>query len=187
MVHTFWQNFTKKSFKVNYWIHYHVWRSSHFSCFDAFVRTFINLWKLKKKRMSEGEFPLQKLKNLQFSSSISAYLLPAFYWKPFFIFNKILTIFVSIPPTFLVLMPLLGIINFWPLKKMRVSEGELPLRSWKKMQFWNSICKIWCISFANILLKIHYSFPMKYWLLLCLFLPPFHFFKWYWLLSCLFL
>ena len=43
--------------------------------------------------------------------------------------------------------------------------------------------------FANILLKIHYSFPMKYWLLLCLFLPPFHFsfmIK-YWLLSCLFL
>ena len=72
-------------------------------------------------------------------------------------------------------MPLLGIINFWPFKKMGVSEGELPLRSWKKMQFFNSICKIWCTSFANILLKIHYSFPMKYWLLSCLFLPPFHF------------
>ena len=26
-----------------------------------------------------------------------------------------------------------------------------------------------------MLLKIHYSFPMKFWLLLCLFLPPFHF------------
>ena len=48
----------KKSFKVNYWMHYHVWRSSHFSCFDAFVRTFINLWKFKK-RVSEGEFPLR--------------------------------------------------------------------------------------------------------------------------------
>ena len=40
------------------------------------------------------------------------------------------------------------------------------------MQLSNSIR---CIPFANILLKIHYSFPMKYWLLLCLFLPPFHF------------
>ena len=42
------------------------------------------------------------------------------------------------------------------------------------MHFLNSVFKIWCISFANILLKIHHSFPMKYWLL-CLFLPPFHF------------
>ena len=48
----------KKSFKVNYWIHYHVWISSNFSCFDAFVRTFINLWKFKK-RVSVGEFPLR--------------------------------------------------------------------------------------------------------------------------------
>ena len=47
-----------KSFKVNYWIHYHVWRSSHFSCFDAFVRTFIKLWKFKKW-VSEEEFPLR--------------------------------------------------------------------------------------------------------------------------------
>ena len=38
------------------------------------------------------------------------------------------------------------------------------------------ICAIWCIPFANVLLKIHYSFSIKYWLLLCLFLPPFPFF-----------
>ena len=59
---------------------------------------------------------------------------------------------------------------------MGVSEGEFPLRIWKK----NAIFKINLqnlvhISFANILLKIHHSFPMKYWLLLCLFLPTFHF------------
>ena len=71
-------------------------------------------------------------------------------------------------------MPLLGIINFWPLKKWGCLKGNFPSEA-EKMQFLNSICKIWCISFTNILLKIHYSFPMKYWLLSCLFLPPFHF------------
>ena len=72
LVHTFWQHFTKKIFKVNYWIHYHVWRSSHFSCFDAFVSTFIfeNLKSGCLRGNSEGEFPLQKLKKLQFSNSI---------------------------------------------------------------------------------------------------------------------
>ena len=45
---------------------------------------------------------------------------------------------MSIPPTFLVLMPLLGIINFLAIEKMGVSEGELPLRSWEK----NAICKL---------------------------------------------
>ena len=83
---------------------------------------------------------------------------------------------MSIPPgpNFLVLMSLLGIINFWPLKKLGCLRGNFPSKV-EKMQFLNSVCKIWCISFANILLKIHYSFPMKYWLLLCLFLPPLHF------------
>ena len=81
---------------------------------------------------------------------------------------------MSIPPTFLVLMSLLGIMNFWPLNKLRCLRGNFPSKA-EKMQFLNSICKIWCISFANILLKIHYSFLMKYWLLLFLFLPPFHF------------
>ena len=37
------------------------------------------------------------------------------------------------------------------------------------------ICTVWCVPFSNILLKIHYSFSTKYWLLLCIFLPPFHF------------
>ena len=37
------------------------------------------------------------------------------------------------------------------------------------------ICTVWCVPFANILLKIHYSFSTKYWLLLCIFLLPFHF------------
>ena len=81
---------------------------------------------------------------------------------------------MSIPPTFLVLMPLLGIIIFWPLKKWGCLRGTSPQKL-KKCIFLHSISKIWCISFANILLKIHYSFPMKFWLLLCLFLPPFHF------------
>ena len=36
------------------------------------------------------------------------------------------------------------------------------------------ICTVWCVPFANILLKIHYSFSND-WLLLCIFLLPFHF------------
>ena len=124
----------KKSFKVNYWIHYHVWRSSHLYCFDAFVRTFINLWKFKK-RVSEGEFPLRSFwggsspfriwKKLQFSNSIRCIPFAKLLLKPLFIFNKILVIF-SIPPTFLVLMLLLGIINFWPLKKWGCLRGNFP-------------------------------------------------------------
>ena len=113
-------------------------------------------------------------KNCNFQTQLGSYLLPTFYWKPF-IFNQILAIFMSIPPIFLVLMPLLGIINLWSLKKMGGVWGGTSPQKLKKMQFLKSICKIWCIFFANILLKIHYSFPMKYWLLLCLFLPPFHF------------
>ena len=81
---------------------------------------------------------------------------------------------MSIPPTFLVLIPLLGITNFWPLKKWGCLRGNFPSEA-EKMHFLHSISKIWCISFVNILLKIHYSSPMKFWLLLCLFLPPFHF------------
>ena len=47
------------------------------------------------------------------------------------------------------------------------------------------ICTLWCVPFASILLKIHYSFnkmlkihylfSTKYWLLLSIFRPPFHF------------
>ena len=47
----------------------------------------------------------------------------------------------------------------------------------EKMQFLNSVCKIWCLSFANILLKIRYSFPMKL-LAIIMSIPPtfnFHF------------
>ena len=55
---------------------------------------------------------------------------------------------------------------------MGVSEGELPLRSWKKMQFINSICKIWCISFANILLKNHNLFFSNEILAIITSIPP---------------
>ena len=102
--------YEKKSFKVKYWIHCHVWRSSHFSCLDAFVRTFINLWQFKKlvswggsslSETSEGAFPLQKLKNCNFQTQLGAYLLPTFYWKPLFIFNKLLAISCLFLPPFL--------------------------------------------------------------------------------------
>ena len=104
----------KKSFRINYWLHYHVSSFSHLSCFDAFARTFINLWPLKRGYLT--------------GSSLS-----------------------------------------------EASEGKFPPQKLKKLQFSTSICAIWCIPFANILLKYQYSFLIKYWLLLCLFLPPFLF------------
>ena len=42
---------------------------------------------------------------------------------------------MSIPPTFLVLMPLLGIINFWPLKKWGCLRGNFPSESEKNAIF----------------------------------------------------
>ena len=42
---------------------------------------------------------------------------------------------MSIPPTFLVLMPLLGIINFWTLKKMGGVWGGTSPISWKNAIF----------------------------------------------------
>ena len=106
----------KKSFKVNYWMNYHVWRSSHFSCFDAFVRTLINLWKFKK-RVSEGEFPLRSWKTCNFQTQLGAYL-------------------------------------FWTFFKLNLKN----------------LVHIFCQHFTENPL----FFPIKYWLLLCLFLPPFH-------------
>ena len=76
---------------------------------------------------------------------------------------------MSIPPTFLVLMPLLGIINFWPLEKLRVFEGELPLRSWKNAIFklnLQNLVHIFCqhftenpLFFSNEILAIIMSIP----------------------------
>ena len=166
-------------------MHYHVWRSSHFSCFDAFVRTLINLWKLKK-RVSEGSRGVPSQKLLRGSSPFRS-------WKncKFFKLNKVHTFCqhftenhyslkywlfscLFLPP-FLFLLPLLGIIHFWPLKKWGCLRGRF-LSEAEKMQFLNSICKIWCISFAYILLKLHCSFPMKYWLLFMSIPPTFPFF-----------
>ena len=45
----------------------------------------------------------------------------------------------------------------------------------EKMHFLNSNCTSWSVPFGNILLKIRYSFMIKYWLLSYVFLPPFLF------------
>ena len=42
---------------------------------------------------------------------------------------------MSIPPTFLVLIPLLGIINFWPLKKWGCLRGNVPSEAEKNAIF----------------------------------------------------
>ena len=146
--------------------------------------------------MSEGEFPLRSFwggvlpseveKKCKFQTQLGAYLLPTFYWKPLFIFIKILAIFVSIPPTFFVLMPLLGIINFWPLKKWGCLRGNFPSEAEK-----NAI-KLNLQNFGACLL------PTFYWQSIilfqcnigCYFVYSSHlsiFLLWYWLLSCLFL
>ena len=50
---------------------------------------------------------------------------------------------MSIPPTFLVLMPLLELKPL-TIEKMGVSKGGTPPKKLRKMQILNSICKIWC-------------------------------------------
>ena len=85
-----------------------------------------------------------------------------------------MAIFISIPPTFLVLMPLLGIIIFWPLKKWVCLRRNFPSEAEKNAFFklnLQNLVHVFCQHFT----EIHYSFPMTYWLSLCLFLPPFHF------------
>ena len=74
---------------------------------------------------------------------------------------------------------------FFSLNDFWVMQGSNPLASKKilhlvispleaknnaifKLNFSNLVY----IPFVNILLKIHYSFPTKYWLLSCLLLPP---------------
>ena len=181
-------------------------KSSNFSCFDDFVRTLINLWKFKK-RVSEGEFPLRSFwgvvpsqmllrgsspfrswKKCNFQIQLGAYLLPTFYWKPLFIFNKILAIFMSIPPTFLVLMPLLGIIIFWPLRKWGCLRGNFPSEAQKLKK---------CIFYTQLAKFGAYLLPTFYWKSIVLFQRNFGYYYvysshlsifllWYWPLSCLF-
>ena len=59
---------------------------------------------------------------------------------------------MSIPPTFLVLMPLLGSIKFWPLKKWRCLRGNFPSEAEKnaifKLNFQNLV-HIFCQRFTE--------------------------------------
>ena len=139
-MHTFWKHFIKNSFRINYWLPYHVSSFSHLSCFDVFARTFINLWPLKRgylrgsslSEASEGEVPPSEAeKNEIFKFNLRNLVhtfCQHFTEKPIFIFNKLLAIFMSIPPTFLALIPLLELKPL-TIENMGVSEGQLPLRS----------------------------------------------------------
>ena len=76
---------------------------------------------------------------------------------------------MSIPPTILVLMPLLGIINFWPLKKCGYLRENFPSEAEKnaifKLNLQNSV-HIFCqhftenqFFFSNEILVIIMSIP----------------------------
>ena len=71
---------------------------------------------------------------------------------------------MSIPPTLLVLMPLLEIKPL-TMEKMGVSEGETPPQKLRKNANFDlnlqNLVHIFCQHFT----EMHYSFPMKYWLL----------------------
>ena len=81
---------------------------------------------------------------------------------------------MSIPPTFLVLMPLLEVKPL-TMEKMGVSEGESPSEAEKNTNFklnLQNLVHIFCqhftenpLFFSNTILAIK----------LCLFLPPYHF------------
>ena len=142
----------KNCFRINCWLHYHVSSFSHLSCFDAFARTFINLWPLKKgylrgsflSEASEGEVPPSEAEKIAIFKLNLRNLVHTFCQhfteKPIFIFDKILGIIMSIPPTFLVLMPLLELKPL-TIEQMGVSEGELPFRSWEKCKFQTQFAK----------------------------------------------
>ena len=76
---------------------------------------------------------------------------------------------MSIPPTFLVLMPLLGIINFWPLKKWGCLRGNFPSEAKKNVIFklnLQNLVHIFCqhftenpLLFSNEILAIIVSIP----------------------------
>ena len=86
----------------------------------------------------------------------------------FFFYDKILAIIISIPPTFPVLMPLpelLEIFGHWR-EKGGVWEGSARSEAEEKKtcNFQTQSVQLVHIyqAFVNILLKIHYSFPIKY-------------------------
>ena len=94
---------------------------------------------------------------------------------PIFFYDKILAIIRSIPPTFFLFWRCWqSYKHLWPLSRNgRVSEGECLLHKLK-----NAILKLnlrnLVHTFCQHFTKIYYkSFPIKYWLLSGLFLPPF--------------
>ena len=76
---------------------------------------------------------------------------------------------MSIPPTFLVFMPFLGIINFWPLKKWGCLRGNFPSEAEKNVFFTlnlQNLVHIFCqhftenpLFFSNEILAIIMSIP----------------------------
>ena len=114
LVHTFWQHFTKNPFifMMKYWLIRAI--PPTFSFFDALART-INFWPLKRKIGVWGKIAPSKAKKMQFSNSICVIwwipsannlLLIIYRENPLFISNNILSIFMSIPTPFPVLMAL---------------------------------------------------------------------------------
>ena len=82
---------------------------------------------------------------------------------------------MSIPPTFLVFVAFVRHYKFLAIEKMGMSEGEIPLKSWKNAIFklnLQNLVHIFCLHFTENPLFFS-QWNIGYYL--CLFLPPFHF------------
>ena len=152
LVHTFWQHFIKNYFRINYWLHCYVSSFSHLSCFDAFARTFINLWPLKKgvaerkfplRSFWVGSSPLRSWKNCNFQiqfAQFGAYLLPTFYWKTNLHFQSNIGYFYGYASHLSCFDAFVRTKTFDHWKYGGV-WGATPLRSWEKCKFQTQFAK----------------------------------------------
>ena len=125
---------------MKYWI----FMSIPPTCFDAFVRRYKFL-AIEKMGVSEGELPFRSWKNAIFKLNLQNLVhifCQHFTENPLFFSNEILAIFMSIPLTFPVLMPLPNYNKRFLIEgKTDLSERRVPLQKLIEiMQFSNSIC-----------------------------------------------
>ena len=171
------------SFMINigYFQSYIIPPTFYFS--DALSRT-IKFWPLKRKMGVWGEIAPSKAKQMQFSNSIWCIPSANNLVKIQYSFKmKIFAIVMSIPPTFPLLFydKILAISRlflppflFWYLcqsynKSSAKEEKKMGcLKKLKKIAIFKLNFRNLVYTFANILLKIHYSFPIK----CCLFSSP---------------
>ena len=152
----------------------HFWNS----IFDAFARTFINLWPLKRGYLRRSSLPLRSWKKCNFQiqfAQFGAYLLPTFYWKTnihfqwnigyFYVCSSHLSCFDAFVRT--------KTFDHWKYGDVWGATRSQKLR---KMQISNSICKIWVHIFCQHFTENPLFFSNEILaFILCLFFPLFHF------------